>query len=169
MKLRGSSYPSGLGTKEGGDNERHRGRPQRAHRPGIPNTARGQRCPHGPRRAGGAVEGWSWDTENTLNIGLGDFSGGPVIKSPCFHCRGVWVQSLVRERRSCMPCSMDGQKKKKKIVLRCFSIECRLSFSLRPRDQANLLESDTSFDKRIRPCGGLAHGELLKVSRIGGE
>lgn len=28
VKLQGRSYPSGLGTKAGGDNERHRGRPR---------------------------------------------------------------------------------------------------------------------------------------------
>ena len=28
---------------------------------------------------------------------LGDFSGGPVAKTPCSQCRGPWVQSLVRD------------------------------------------------------------------------
>lgn len=36
------------------------------------------------------------------------------------------------------------------------------------REQADLPESDTSFDKRVRPCGGRAHGGLLKASGIGG-
>ena len=34
----------------------------------------------------------------------------PVVKTPCFHCRGAWVQSLVRELRSCMPCGMVKRK-----------------------------------------------------------
>ena len=25
------------------------------------------------------------------------FPNGPVVKTPCFQCRGAWVQSLVRE------------------------------------------------------------------------
>ena len=32
--------------------------------------------------------------------GLGDFPGGPVVKTP-LTLKGVWVQSLVGERRSC--------------------------------------------------------------------
>ena len=31
-----------------------------------------------------------------------DFSGGPVVKTLCFHCKGV-VQALVGEQRSHMP------------------------------------------------------------------
>ena len=31
-----------------------------------------------------------------------DFPGGPAVKTPGFHCKGAWVQSLVREIRSCI-------------------------------------------------------------------
>ena len=38
-----------------------------------------------------------------------DLPGGPVAKTRCFH----WVQSLVRELRSCKPrCTAEGGKKK---------------------------------------------------------
>ena len=36
----------------------------------------------------------------------GNFSGGPVVKTLCFQCRAVWVQTLVGELRSHMPCGM---------------------------------------------------------------
>ena len=29
---------------------------------------------------------------------FGNFSGGPVVKNPCFHCRGAWIQSLLGEQ-----------------------------------------------------------------------
>ena len=35
----------------------------------------------------------------------GDFPGGPVVKSWCFHCRGAWVPCLVGKPRSHMPSS----------------------------------------------------------------
>ena len=38
---------------------------------------------------------------------LSDFThspGIPVVKTPCFQCSGVWVQSLVGEIRSHMMC-----------------------------------------------------------------
>ena len=32
-----------------------------------------------------------------------EFPGSPVVRTPCFHCRGHgWVRSLVGELRSCM-------------------------------------------------------------------
>ena len=31
---------------------------------------------------------------------LGDFPGSTVIKTSCFHCRGVWVRFLVGELKS---------------------------------------------------------------------
>ena len=34
-----------------------------------------------------------------------DFPSSPVFKIVCFHCRGAWVPSPVREMRSQMPCS----------------------------------------------------------------
>ena len=40
-----------------------------------------------------------------------DYSGGPVVKTPRFHCRGAQVGSMVRELRSSMLC--DTAKKKK--------------------------------------------------------
>ena len=50
----------------------------------------------------------------------GDFLDGPVVKTPCFHCRGGWVQSLVGELRSRMPHVAKKQKKKKMQKLRTF-------------------------------------------------
>ena len=41
-----------------------------------------------------------------------DFPGGPVVKTACFHYRGVWVQSQVGEIKSRMPCSVGPAKKK---------------------------------------------------------
>ena len=38
----------------------------------------------------------------------GDFPGNPVVKTPCFHCRGARFWSLIGELRPCMP----GGKKK---------------------------------------------------------
>ena len=38
----------------------------------------------------------------------------PVTRTQCFHFRGAWVQSLVRESRFHMPC---GEARKKKKVL----------------------------------------------------
>lgn len=76
-----------------------------------------------PSAAGGTVEGWSWDIENTLNIGLGDVSGGPVIKSPCFHW-GWGVGSIPGQGKKILHAMQHGwPKKKKKIVLRCCSTE----------------------------------------------
>ena len=48
------------------------------------------------------------------NQSPGDFPGSLVIKSLHFHCRGSWVQSLVRELRSCKPGSSKNKPKKKK-------------------------------------------------------
>ena len=39
-----------------------------------------------------------------------DFPGGPVMKTPCFHCRGAWVQSLFEESVSHMPRVTPSQK-----------------------------------------------------------
>lgn len=44
--------------------------------------------------------------------------------------------------------------------LGCFQIESGLSLTLKPRDQADLLGSDTGFDKRDRPRGGLVLGDF---------
>ena len=40
------------------------------------------------------------------NINRWDLPGGPVLNILCFHYRGVWLQSLVGELRSHMPCGM---------------------------------------------------------------
>ena len=40
--------------------------------------------------------------------------GGPVVKNPCFHCKGAGVRLLVREVRSCVLCSYSKKKKKRK-------------------------------------------------------
>ena len=35
----------------------------------------------------------------------GEFPGGPGVRSSCFHCGGLsWIQSLVKEVRSCKSC-----------------------------------------------------------------
>ena len=41
-----------------------------------------------------------------------EFPGGPVVRTPSFHCRGARVQSLVREPRSRMPHGVAKKKKK---------------------------------------------------------
>ena len=43
----------------------------------------------------------------------GDFPGGPMVKTPCFHCRGA-VQSLVGELGCRMPHGAAKKRKKKK-------------------------------------------------------
>ena len=40
------------------------------------------------------------------NLLSGEFPGGPVVRTPRFHCRGAGFDSLVRELRSRRPCSM---------------------------------------------------------------
>ena len=54
---------------------------------------------------------WSlyWSSRNHVSREL---PGGPVVRAPCFHCRGH--RSLVGQLRSCMPCRMVKKKKKKK-------------------------------------------------------
>ena len=55
---------------------------------------------------------------------LWDFPGSPVVKTPCFHCRGLgfdpWPGGAERQGRSHMPGGM-AKKKKKKIMLIFFS------------------------------------------------
>ena len=41
-----------------------------------------------------------------------DFPGSPVVKTSGSQCRGVQVQSLVRELRSCLPAGHHPPKKK---------------------------------------------------------
>ena len=41
-----------------------------------------------------------------------DFPGGPVLKTPCFHCRGHGLDPWSRELRSHMPHSAAKKKKK---------------------------------------------------------
>ena len=48
-----------------------------------------------------------------------DFPGGPVMKTPCFHCRGAWVQSLYGESGSHMPGVTTSQKN-----LKCRKCDC---------------------------------------------
>ena len=46
-----------------------------------------------------------------------DFHSSPVGKKACFHCRGVWVQTLVQnEDPTCR--AMRGKKERKKIRVR---------------------------------------------------
>ena len=49
------------------------------------------------------------------HIVLGDFRGGPVVKTLRFHRKGAQVQSLVRELRSHM---LRGVAKKKCLILK---------------------------------------------------
>ena len=42
----------------------------------------------------------------------GDFPGRPVVKTACFHCRGVRVRSLVEKVRSCSGATKKLKKKK---------------------------------------------------------
>ena len=51
-----------------------------------------------------------WPIHQKLQI-RGEFPGGPVVRTPCFHCRGARVQTLVRELRFHKP---HGTAKKKK-------------------------------------------------------
>ena len=41
--------------------------------------------------------------DSNINRGKGGFSGGPVVKNP-LAVQGMWVQTLVGELRSCIPC-----------------------------------------------------------------
>ena len=43
-----------------------------------------------------------------------DFSGGPVVKTPCFHCSGTQVRSLAGELIYCMSQGVAKTKPKKK-------------------------------------------------------
>ena len=49
------------------------------------------------------------DSQESLR--QGDFPGGPVVKILSFQCEGVRIQSLVRELRSHLQCSMAKKKK----------------------------------------------------------
>ena len=46
-----------------------------------------------------------------------DFFSSPGVKILHFHCRGAWIQSLVRELRSCMPPSMARKQRKENKLL----------------------------------------------------
>ena len=59
----------------------------------------------GGEKAGGERLRRRGELVTAQRLRRGDFPGGPVIKSPCFHCRGTWVLSLVGELRSHMPSS----------------------------------------------------------------
>ena len=39
-------------------------------------------------------------------VGWAGFPGGPVVRTSCFHCLGLRVQSLVRDFISCMSWGM---------------------------------------------------------------
>lgn len=72
------------------------------------------------------------------------------------------------------PCCPPGQRTAGRVVggwsqdtehtlntgLECLQIESGLSLILKPRDQADLLESDAGFDKHDRPRGGLVLGDF---------
>ena len=73
----------------------------------------------------------------------GEFPGSPVIKTPCFHCKGVQVQPLVGELRSrkllgVMP------KKKKKLSMIWFHIQ-----------EVDKQEAITSGNRRLKYIWGL--------------
>ena len=62
-----------------------------------------------------SLAGDRWDQKDPT----GDFPGGPVVKTPHFHCRGARVRSLVRELRSRMLHGAAKKKKKKKDPTGC--------------------------------------------------
>ena len=43
-------------------------------------------------------------------VGWAGFPGGPVVRTSCFHCPGLRVQSLVRDIISCLSWGMDKKK-----------------------------------------------------------
>ena len=55
-----------------------------------------------------------------------DFPGGPVVKTPRFHCRGPGILSLVGELRSNVPRGAAKKRKKatglKQKVYLCFNL-----------------------------------------------
>ena len=51
-----------------------------------------------------------------LKIAKREFPGGPVVRTPCFHCWGPRVLSLVKELRSHKPWGSAKKKKKKKLA-----------------------------------------------------
>ena len=63
-------------------------RPQAQHSCGVPGQG-----------------GWRWA------VNKGQLHGGPVRRTANFDCKGTWVQSLVRELRSCKLHSMVKKKK----------------------------------------------------------
>ena len=76
----------------------------------------------GPPKQGGA--GWRGGTPDLRNTALSssnvlsqDLPGGPVLKTPRFHCRGRGFDPLVRELRFHGPRSPDKRLKKKKSAL----------------------------------------------------
>ena len=44
-----------------------------------------------------------------------DFPGSPVARTLCFHSRGSWILSVVRELRFCKACDAAEKEKKEKI------------------------------------------------------
>ena len=51
---------------------------------------------------------------------LREFPGGPVVRTPRFHCRGHRFESLVRELGSCKPHSVAKKKKELKLSTKDF-------------------------------------------------
>ena len=45
-----------------------------------------------------------------------DFPGGPVVKNPCFHCKGCRF-TLVMELRSSIPCSVTKKTQNFPIII----------------------------------------------------
>ena len=50
--------------------------------------------------------------KDSINSNKWDFPDSPGVKNLHFHCRGAWVQSLVRELISHMPCNSVKKEKK---------------------------------------------------------
>ena len=48
----------------------------------------------------------------TLKSAFGEFPGGPVVRTQCFHCQGR-IGSLVMELRSCKLRGQKNERKKK--------------------------------------------------------
>ena len=95
-----------------GDREGSQGRTGMK-RAGIQRTPGGQRwiCP-GTRAYLIILLSRSFGAESVLNErswlkkgAYRDFPGSPMVRTPCFHCKGSQVPSLLRELRSSMPFS----------------------------------------------------------------
>ena len=68
-------------------------------------SARALRTVAGGEKTGGERLRRRGEMVTAQRLRRGDFPCSPVVKSPCSHCRGAWVPSLVTKLRSHMPSS----------------------------------------------------------------